>query len=85
MAKHLALLMIIALVLCSSLLSQAARPDPPSPSLDPKSIHSGNDQVKAMENELTETCDGKMNEEECLMRRTMIAHIDYIYTQNSPH
>ena len=26
------------------------------------------------------SCEG-VNEEECLMRRTLVAHVDYIYTQ----
>ncbi|KAG4984375.1 hypothetical protein AAZX31_10G243100 [Glycine max] len=30
--------------------------------------------------DVEETCDG-IGEEECLMRRTLVAHTDYIYTQ----
>ncbi|XP_020580701.1 phytosulfokines-like [Phalaenopsis equestris] len=30
------------------------------------------------------SCDG-VGEEECLMRRTLAAHIDYIYTQGNIH
>ncbi|KAI3519360.1 hypothetical protein L1887_08409 [Cichorium endivia] len=30
---------------------------------------------------IEEGCEG-IGEEECLMRRTLVAHIDYIYTQN---
>ncbi|KAL7612200.1 phytosulfokines 3 [Lactuca sativa] len=31
--------------------------------------------------QIEEGCEG-IGEEECLMRRTLVAHIDYIYTQN---
>ncbi|KAJ8645355.1 hypothetical protein MRB53_007103 [Persea americana] len=31
--------------------------------------------------ELNEGCEG-VGEEECLMRRTLVAHTDYIYTQS---
>ncbi|ERN18561.1 hypothetical protein AMTRI_Chr12g272540 [Amborella trichopoda] len=30
--------------------------------------------------EIDESCEN-LNEEECLMRRTLVAHTDYIYTQ----
>ena len=39
--------------------------------------------LKVLEEEkldVEETCDG-IGEEECLMRRTLVAHTDYIYTQ----
>ncbi|XP_071696019.1 phytosulfokines 3-like [Rutidosis leptorrhynchoides] len=32
--------------------------------------------------EVEEGCQG-IGEEECLMRRTLVAHLDYIYTQKS--
>lgn len=32
-------------------------------------------------NDSEETCNKVDEEEECLMRRTLVAHIDYIYTQ----
>ncbi|GAA0174346.1 hypothetical protein LIER_27754 [Lithospermum erythrorhizon] len=31
---------------------------------------------------IEEGCDGLKNNEDCLMRRTLAAHLDYIYTQN---
>ncbi|XP_014513415.1 phytosulfokines 3 [Vigna radiata var. radiata] len=31
--------------------------------------------------DVEESCDG-ISEEDCLMRRTLVAHTDYIYTQN---
>ncbi|KAG8473524.1 hypothetical protein CXB51_035635 [Gossypium anomalum] len=33
--------------------------------------------------ELEDSCEGIAEEEECLMRRTLAAHIDYIYTQKT--
>lgn len=39
--------------------------------------------LKVLEEEkidMEESCDG-IGEEECLMRRTLVAHTDYIYTQ----
>ncbi|KAI9127665.1 hypothetical protein K1719_000658 [Acacia pycnantha] len=32
-------------------------------------------------NNVEESCEGNIGEEECLMRRTLAAHLDYIYTQ----
>ncbi|RWR73924.1 Phytosulfokines 3 [Cinnamomum micranthum f. kanehirae] len=34
-----------------------------------------------MNKEVNEGCEG-VGEEECLMRRTLVAHTDYIYTQS---
>ncbi|KAI9106446.1 hypothetical protein K1719_021974 [Acacia pycnantha] len=44
------------------------------------SLHEGDMEIKAeLEDEnCDETVEGK---EECLMRRTLVAHVDYIYTQ----
>ena len=36
------------------------------------------------EPEATEECEGEEGEE-CLMRRTLVAHTDYIYTQGGGH
>ena len=33
------------------------------------------------EDDLNESCEG-LSEGQCLMRRTLVAHTDYIYTQN---
>ncbi|KAK8624848.1 hypothetical protein V6N13_089734 [Hibiscus sabdariffa] len=30
-----------------------------------------------------DSCEGIVEEEECLMRRTLAAHLDYIYTQKT--
>ncbi|XP_059449058.1 phytosulfokines-like [Corylus avellana] len=37
--------------------------------------------VKAENVEVDESCEGVEGKEECLMRRTVAAHLDYIYTQ----
>ncbi|OVA09418.1 Phytosulfokine [Macleaya cordata] len=74
-------LFFITLVLFFS-LSLAARHEPdavlPNDSLK---AHHGDVEVENTE-ELNESCDG-VGEEECLMRRTLAAHIDYIYTQKA--
>ncbi|KAJ9166362.1 hypothetical protein P3X46_021132 [Hevea brasiliensis] len=36
--------------------------------------------VKAEKAETEESCEG-VEEDECLIRRTLVAHVDYIYTQ----
>ncbi|KAA8522578.1 hypothetical protein F0562_013061 [Nyssa sinensis] len=76
MAKLTALFMI--LVLCFS-LSYAARPEPGFSRDTPLNAqHAG---VEAQHNEIVyENCEG-VGDEECLMRRTLAAHLDYIYTQ----
>ncbi|TMX04974.1 hypothetical protein EJD97_003759 [Solanum chilense] len=35
----------------------------------------------AMKEDVEDRCEGPGGEEECLMRRTLEAHLDYIYTQ----
>ncbi|OWM82083.1 hypothetical protein CDL15_Pgr001657 [Punica granatum] len=79
MAKVRALL-LMSLVLCSALSFAAARPEPTI------THHEGMVAEKYGEGvEAAASCDG-VGEEECLMRRTLNAHIDYIYTQkhNNP-
>ncbi|KAL4379834.1 hypothetical protein GQ457_02G008500 [Hibiscus cannabinus] len=72
MAK-LATFFILTLVFVST-LSFAARsgPAPALPNQFP---------AKTQAAEVEDSCDG-VGEEECLMRRTLAAHVDYIYTQN---
>uniref|UniRef100_A0A1J3JNM0 Phytosulfokine n=1 Tax=Noccaea caerulescens TaxID=107243 RepID=A0A1J3JNM0_NOCCA len=73
MAKHTAFFfIIIALLLCSTLTYASAR-------LNPTSVYPGEISVKNVE-QGEESCEG-VGEEECL-RRTLVAHTDYIYTQN---
>ncbi|THU65950.1 hypothetical protein C4D60_Mb05t09030 [Musa balbisiana] len=74
MSKHAASLLLAFLLLAS--LTQAARPHP---------ADSGNDQGEvAGEAGFDQTADeecGGIGEDECLMRRTLVARTDYIYTQ----
>nr|Q9FS10.1 RecName: Full=Phytosulfokines; Contains: RecName: Full=Phytosulfokine-alpha; Short=PSK-alpha; Short=Phytosulfokine-a; Contains: RecName: Full=Phytosulfokine-beta; Short=PSK-beta; Short=Phytosulfokine-b; Flags: Precursor [Asparagus officinalis]BAB20706.1 preprophytosulfokine [Asparagus officinalis] len=65
-------LLLIALLFSLS-LAQAARPLQPADST--KSVHVIPEKVH------DEACEG-VGEEECLMRRTLTAHVDYIYTQD---
>ncbi|KDP44544.1 hypothetical protein JCGZ_16377 [Jatropha curcas] len=76
-------LCIIAFLLISLTLANAIRPEPAFAGVSPvKSEH--RDIGQANRDEVEENCVG-VEEEECLMRRTLAAHIDYIYTQkNSP-
>ncbi|KAI5684425.1 hypothetical protein M9H77_05653 [Catharanthus roseus] len=86
MANKIATVFIIAILFCFSLSIAAARLGPPDNILpaaaDPimktqqKEIEVEASQSKAEE----EKCGGR--DEECLMRRTLAAHLDYIYTQN---
>ncbi|GMH14858.1 hypothetical protein Nepgr_016699 [Nepenthes gracilis] len=74
-------LVLIALLLCSA-LTYAARPEPSLRRTSPaESQHRDIDGVAGEFVDDNETCAG-VNEEECLMRRTLVAHTDYIYTQN---
>ncbi|KAG9440632.1 hypothetical protein H6P81_020797 [Aristolochia fimbriata] len=82
MARNNTQLLALALLLLFSLAS-AARRHPLAVS-DHSAVET--DQVAvAVETEPaegTEGCDG-VGEEECLMRRTLAAHIDYIYTNGA--
>ncbi|KAL4367469.1 hypothetical protein GQ457_05G007870 [Hibiscus cannabinus] len=66
MAK-LATFLLLSLLLVST-LSLAARSGPALPKTQAQGIAD------------EDGCDG-IGEEECLMRRTLAAHVDYIYTQ----
>ncbi|KAE8704101.1 Phytosulfokines 3 [Hibiscus syriacus] len=73
MAK-LVIIFVLTLLLVST-LSFAARSGPALPTAKTQ------DEGVAVETEAVEdSCDG-VGEEECLMRRTLAAHVDYIYTQ----
>ncbi|KAL0652092.1 hypothetical protein Bca4012_094783 [Brassica carinata] len=67
---------IMALLLCST-LTYAARLTPTTTTSSSREETEGD---KAEE----ESCEG-IGEEECLIRRTLVAHTDYIYTQNHKH
>ncbi|XP_019244708.1 PREDICTED: phytosulfokines 3-like [Nicotiana attenuata] len=70
-------LFIVAILLCFSLKS-AARPD--STLMKAQFKDARDDKVENDEG----ICEG-VEEEDCLKRRTMEAHIDYIYTQSQGH
>ncbi|KAL2906480.1 Phytosulfokines 3 [Bienertia sinuspersici] len=75
MAKFTSFL-IIALLVCSiTTLISASRTMPFSNYKDMKT-----ENVKVGDNDI-ESCQG-VNEEDCLIRRTLVAHTDYIYTQH---
>ncbi|EOA25030.1 hypothetical protein CARUB_v10018336mg [Capsella rubella] len=71
---------IVALLLCST-LTYAARLTPTTATASSRDIS-----VKEIEADKAEeeSCNG-IGEEECLIRRTLVAHTDYIYTQNHKH
>ncbi|XP_024014225.1 phytosulfokines 2 isoform X1 [Eutrema salsugineum] len=75
-------LLTIALLLCSTLMC-TARPDPAlSASItiidqaDPCNM-----QEKKIEGKMDEEENCSADDEDCLMRRSLVAHVDYIYTQ----
>ncbi|KAJ0078064.1 hypothetical protein Patl1_37330 [Pistacia atlantica] len=74
------LCLIIVALLFFFTLTSAARPHPafPDSSLT-KNLHG---EVEVEAEKVEESCEG-VGEEECLMRRTLAAHIDYIYTQKT--
>ncbi|CAN6821428.1 unnamed protein product, partial [Brassica oleracea] len=77
MAKFTTFFIIVALLLFSTLTYASARPI--STSVYPEEIS-----VEKLE-QGEENCEG-VGEEECvLIRRTLVAHTDYIYTQNHNH
>ncbi|XP_057972870.1 phytosulfokines 3-like [Malania oleifera] len=82
--SKLTTLFLVALLLCFTFsYGVAARPDPSLPS---GSGHQADTQLAAGEAEaaehveVEESCEGD-GEEECLHRRNLEAHLDYIYTQ----
>ncbi|CAN4122531.1 unnamed protein product [Withania somnifera] len=67
--SKLCTIFIVTILLCFTTLTFAVRPDSSS-ALKPK-LQVENNEAK---------CEG-VDEEECLKRRTLAAHVDYIYTQ----
>ncbi|XP_018857368.1 phytosulfokines-like [Juglans regia] len=77
MAKVVSLLMI-GLLLCST-LTYASRPEPGFADATPaNTLHA--DESTDVHDAVDVGCEG-IGETECLTRRTLAAHIDYIYTQ----
>ncbi|KAK4752167.1 hypothetical protein SAY87_020965 [Trapa incisa] len=72
------LVMVLALFILST-FSRAARPNPVLPLSSPS--ESNQKAIESEEIEVEVNCETTGEEEECLMRRTLAAHIDYIYTQ----
>ncbi|KAF3542799.1 hypothetical protein DY000_02005650 [Brassica cretica] len=80
MAKFTTFFIIVALLLFSTLTYASARPI--STSVYPEEISV---EVSQKLEQGEENCEG-VGEEECvLIRRTLVAHTDYIYTQNHNH
>ncbi|KAM7516431.1 hypothetical protein LguiA_006014 [Lonicera macranthoides] len=71
-------LFIVALILCFT-LSCASRPHPEFHEATPLKTQNKGVETEQVER-MDESCEG-IGEEECLNRRTLVAHLDYIYTQ----
>ncbi|XP_030538886.1 phytosulfokines-like [Rhodamnia argentea] len=72
-------LFLTSLLLLSAISSCFARPEPVL--LDVAPVESNRMGVTTERHELSDENCGGLGEEECLVRRTLAAHIDYIYTQ----
>ncbi|KAF3434500.1 hypothetical protein FNV43_RR21585 [Rhamnella rubrinervis] len=75
-------LCMVSLLLFFFSLTCSSRPEPAGANSPVKVQHLEDDQAEKVIVE--ESCEG-VGEEECLMRRTLTAHIDYIYTQKLKH
>ncbi|KAM0937993.1 putative phytosulfokine [Dioscorea sansibarensis] len=73
MLKHTTVL-LLSLLLVLSLTRSSGRPVPSDPKTTKEVVDEANPEAEE------ESCEGA-GDEECLMRRTLSAHIDYIYTQ----
>ncbi|KAG0488897.1 hypothetical protein HPP92_007708 [Vanilla planifolia] len=70
--KHSTALLLAALLLLATTAAQATRPIPATILEQKKEAKTDN---------LERICEGLGDDEQCLMRRTLEAHIDYIYTE----
>ncbi|KAG7966451.1 hypothetical protein I3843_08G052200 [Carya illinoinensis] len=79
----LSTLFTIALLLSLALTSYAAVLPEPAPARGDSPATTRHGDVEARNLEVEESCElgGAKGKEECLMRRTLAAHLDYIYTQ----
>ncbi|XAR61985.1 hypothetical protein NMG60_11016551 [Bertholletia excelsa] len=68
---------LFAIALLSLVLTHAASRSEPSK----VEILRGDAEAASNRVAASESCEG-LNAEECLVRRTLAAHVDYIYTQN---
>ncbi|ESQ46205.1 hypothetical protein EUTSA_v10000381mg [Eutrema salsugineum] len=74
-------LLTIALLLCSTLMC-TARPDPAlSASITIIDQADPCNMEKKIEGKMDEEENCSADDEDCLMRRSLVAHVDYIYTQ----
>ncbi|KAM3229969.1 hypothetical protein ACQJBY_060653 [Aegilops geniculata] len=91
-SKQAALFLLAALLLCLLCTrGQAARPTPGSShqqsqgsgsAISHEKIAAGAGmEMEQEDQEAMRGCEGGEGAEECLMRRTLVAHTDYIYTQ----
>ncbi|KAF7054815.1 hypothetical protein CFC21_062432 [Triticum aestivum] len=91
-SKQAALFLLAALLLCLLCTrGQAARPTPGSSlqksqgagsaTSHEKSAAGTGMEMEQVDLEAMRGCEGGEGAEECLMRRTLVAHTDYIYTQ----
>ncbi|KAK3416566.1 hypothetical protein EUGRSUZ_H02324 [Eucalyptus grandis] len=79
MAKITTLFLTSLLLLCA-ILSCFARPEPVFLDVTPVQTQRAGVETERDVDLMDESCKG-VGEEECLLRRTLAAHIDYIYTQ----
>ncbi|KAM1106515.1 hypothetical protein ACFX2I_003415 [Malus domestica] len=81
MSSMLTSLCVVVLLLFPSLSGMAARPLPSSSSdVSAVKVQHELEDVEVEKSMVEESCEG-VGEDECLTRRTLAAHIDYIYTQ----
>ncbi|KAM3363371.1 phytosulfokine 3-like [Capsicum galapagoense] len=80
MSKATSSLFFIVLLFCFT-LSCASRPEPAFHEATPNKIDQHKDVVNSKQVAKEESCNGGQDEE-CLERRNLAAHLDYIYTQN---
>ncbi|TQD74061.1 hypothetical protein C1H46_040402 [Malus baccata] len=80
MSSMLTSLCVVVLLLFLSLSGMAARPLPSSSDVSAVKVQHELEDVDVEKSMVEESCEG-VGEDECLTRRTLAAHIDYIYTQ----
>ncbi|XWS68151.1 hypothetical protein CRYUN_Cryun04dG0066700 [Craigia yunnanensis] len=83
-SKVSAFCMIVFLLFFTLSCVAAARPEPaaalPYATTPIKTQHLDSEAEKV---QVEDSCEGIEEEEECLIRRTLAAHVDYIYTQKT--
>ncbi|XWS63022.1 hypothetical protein CRYUN_Cryun06bG0061000 [Craigia yunnanensis] len=90
-SKVSAFCMIVFLLFFTLSCTAAARPEPEPASASASALQYANTPIKTQHMDSSEaekvqvedSCEGIEEEEECLMRRTLAAHVDYIYTQKT--